>query len=111
MSKYVSMELNDGGYWESVACDNTVCERPRKEQVGEILDCTEVIPAIKTQVGGSHYVDLNPQPFDAIQSWGLSYALGTAVNYLVRAGRKGPALEDLKKAVHILQMEIERCQK
>jgi hypothetical protein len=40
-------------------------------------------------------------PFEAIkviEAWGLGFHLGNAVKYLRRAGRKGMALEDLKKA-------------
>jgi hypothetical protein len=124
-------------YMGSVGPDNTICERPRDatdhslmagigyeymsddtigdykpitgdEEVGEPLDCSQVIEAEphSRQVGGYHYIGLDPQPVDAISNWGLSYTVGTAVNYLVRAGRKGPAVEDIKKAIHMLELEL-----
>lgn len=37
----------------------------------------------------------------------LSFCLGNAVKYLWRAGEKGPALEDLKKALWYVQRERE----
>ncbi|NJN63733.1 MAG: DUF3310 domain-containing protein [Acidobacteria bacterium] len=40
-------------------------------------------------------------PYEAIKvirAWGLDFSLGNAVKYICRAGKKGPALEDLKKA-------------
>jgi len=47
-----------------------------------------------------HYGGEN-NPYEAIkviEAWGLSFHLGNAVKYIARAGRKGAALEDLKKA-------------
>lgn len=40
-------------------------------------------------------------PYEAIkviEAWGLGFHLGNAVKYIARAGKKGAALEDLKKA-------------
>jgi hypothetical protein len=47
------------------------------------------------------------EPIDAIVDWDLSYCLGNVVKYVSRAGRKGPPVEDLKKALFYLQREIE----
>lgn len=38
----------------------------------------------------------------------MGFCLGNVVKYLWRAGRKGPALEDLKKAAWYLAREIKR---
>ena len=57
-------------------------------------------PAARRMVGGDHYLD-----------WGMGYILGRAINYIVRAGRKGDRLEDLEKARHMLDLEIERCKR
>jgi hypothetical protein len=59
------------------------------------------------QVGGSHYVAMAVQPWDAMRAW-LSpegwrgFLHGNALKYLARAGTKGPAREDLEKAAHYL---------
>lgn len=48
-------------------------------------------------------------PYEAIkviEAWGLGFSLGNAVKYICRAGRKGAALEDLKKARWYLDREI-----
>lgn len=40
-------------------------------------------------------------PYEAIkviEAWDLGFHLGNAVKYIARAGRKGAALEDLRKA-------------
>ncbi len=48
-------------------------------------------------------------PFEAIkviEAWGLGFHLGNTVKYISRAGKKGDALEDLKKAKWYLDREI-----
>lgn len=52
-------------------------------------------------------------PYEAIkviEAWGLGYALGSALKYICRAGKKPGAepLEDLRKAAWYLNREIER---
>ena len=49
-------------------------------------------------------------PYEAIkviEAWGLGFALGNAVKYIARAGKKGSTQEDLKKARWYLEREIE----
>jgi hypothetical protein len=62
--------------------------------------------AFKEQVGGGHYKDLNPQPFEVLHAWGLPYPEGSAIYYILRWRRKG-GLEDLRKARHTLDLLIE----
>lgn len=52
-------------------------------------------------------------PYEAVKvitAWSLNFALGNAVKYICRAGKKAGAdeLEDLKKAAWYLNHEIER---
>ena len=50
-------------------------------------------------------------PYEAIkviEAWGLNFHLGNVVKYVARAGKKGPWLEDLKKARWYLDREIAR---
>jgi hypothetical protein len=54
----------------------------------------------------AHY-DLDPEPMAAIQGWGLSFCLGSAVKYIARADRKGSPVEDLRKAIDCIEREIE----
>lgn len=44
----------------------------------------------------AHY-DLNPQPLDVIEAWGMGYHLGNVLKYIARWDRKG-GVEDLRKA-------------
>ena len=47
---------------------------------------------------------------DVIDAFDLGFCLGNAVKYILRAGRKGDAIEDLRKAQWYLTREIEkRC--
>ena len=54
-----------------------------------------------------HY-SLGPQPVDVIDAWGLNYKLGNALKYIARCAHKGQKIKDLKKAIHYLEMEIEK---
>lgn len=49
-------------------------------------------------------------PYEAIKvikAWSLGFCLGNTVKYISRAGKKGDALEDLKKARWYLDREIQ----
>lgn len=64
------------------------------------------------QIGGLHYNKLNIQPWHAMESWMTleqfeGFLRGNAIKYLARAGKKGDALEDVKKAQHYLVKLIE----
>lgn len=55
----------------------------------------------------SHYAEGRKyEPKDVIRDWGLNFNLGSAVKYISRAGRKGPILEDLRKARQFINFEI-----
>ena len=58
--------------------------------------------------GPSHYRRGKIQVWDFIRDQGLSYHLGNVIKYVCRAGFKSDRLEDLKKAAHYLQNEIEQ---
>lgn len=62
----------------------------------------------RTQVGGDHYVKRTIQPWDVWEEYEMDPWRANALKYLMRAGDKGPALEDLKKARHYLDKCIER---
>lgn len=63
-------------------------------------------------INPQHYKLGDVQPVDIAEH--LSFNLGNVVKYVSRAGRKGDALEDLKKASWYLNREIARltqCEK
>lgn len=56
----------------------------------------------------SHYGGAD-NPYEAIkviEAWGLGFNLGNTAKYISRAGKKGAAIEDLKKARWYLDREI-----
>lgn len=57
----------------------------------------------------SHYGgDTTYEVIKVIEAWDLGFHLGNAVKYIARAGLKGVALVDLKKARWYLDREIAR---
>lgn len=55
-----------------------------------------------------HYTSGGIECIDYIEAKGLGFHLGNAVKYISRAGRKGDAVEDLRKARWYLDREIAR---
>lgn len=56
-----------------------------------------------------YYLGKSGSPaWDAIEDFRLGYNLGCALKYITRAGRKTPdPRDDLQKAIHCLEREIE----
>ena len=53
-----------------------------------------------------HYKSGGIEVIDVIEAFELGYRLGNVIKYVLRAGRKGDALEDLEKAAWYLDREI-----
>lgn len=53
-----------------------------------------------------HYKGNKYEAIDIIDDYQLGFNLGNAVKYILRAGKKGDALEDLKKAKWYIEHEI-----
>ena len=47
--------------------------------------------------------------WDFVRDQGLSYHLGNAVKYICRAGHKDSYTQDLQKAIHYLQNELQHA--
>lgn len=63
------------------------------------------------QVGGSHYKDLDVEPWDVIDTWPEEQRIGAyrsgALKYIMRAGDKDPFKQDIAKAHHYLEKLLE----
>mgnify|MGYP003136589753 FL=1 len=59
------------------------------------------------QKGGSHYQDFKIQPSHFINENKLLFAEGNVIKYVCRHQNKGKA-DDIKKAIHYLEMIMER---
>ena len=57
-----------------------------------------------------HYQSEKIEAIDVIEAFELNFSLGSAVKYILRAGKKPTetAEEDLSKAVWYIQLEIQR---
>lgn len=62
--------------------------------------------ALDKQVGGTHYKKYKIQPIEYAHANGLGFAEGKAIKYLTRWKDKG-GVEDLRKAVHVIEILIE----
>lgn len=62
--------------------------------------------ALKTQEGGTHYKDMVIQPVEYIHSNNIDYLSGNVIKYVSRHKSKNGA-EDIKKAIHYLQLILE----
>ena len=61
----------------------------------------------KKQIGGSHYKSMVVQPSEFINKNRLLFAEASAIKYICRHSAKGKE-EDIKKAIHYLEMILER---
>lgn len=57
-----------------------------------------------------HYRSGGIEAIDVIEAFGLGFNLGNVAKYVLRAGRKADALEDLMKARWYLDREIARME-
>ena len=62
--------------------------------------------ALTTQVGGNHYSTMKIQPIEYIHANDIPFIEGAVIKYVSRWKAKG-GLEDLMKAIHLLELLIE----
>ena len=124
MNMYI--HLQDRGYLnvEELGAENAIRFTPNLKPMepGEwepgmkIPDISEDInspqnAANARQVGGSHYKNMDIQPWDIIDQGDREQAIGfyryNALKYVMRAGEKGEFKEDIAKAEHYLQKLLE----
>ena len=63
--------------------------------------------SLEKQVGGKHYRNMKIQPAEFINENKWLFAEGNAIKYICRLQSKGKA-DDIKKAIHYLEMILER---
>lgn len=59
----------------------------------------------------SHYNQGSIEVIDYIEDHGFDFNLGNAIKYISRAGHKGSAVEDQKKAIWYINREISWLEK
>ena len=78
----------------------------QKEVIASDVKSSELESMFK-QIGGSHYMYFDIQPAEFINRNKLLFAEGNAIKYICRHQSKGKE-EDVKKAIHYLEMILER---
>jgi|TARA_R110002012_G_scaffold298620_1_gene497169 hypothetical protein len=63
--------------------------------------------SLDKQVDGSHYKGMKIQPAEFINENNLLFAEGNAIKYICRHSKKGKQ-KDIQKAIHYLEMILER---
>jgi len=67
--------------------------------------------ARKTEIGGSHYIEMAVQPWDVVDTWPIEQQIGfhrgNVIKYLMRLGSKDDPLQEAKKAQHYLTKLVE----
>lgn len=59
----------------------------------------------------AHYQGNGIESIEVIEGFELGFHLGNAVKYILRAGKKGDRIEDIRKAIWYLNREVLRSQK
>lgn len=70
------------------------------------IDLTADEPSSAVDHPQHYHAESGVEVIDAIEAWGLSFALGNVVKYVARSGHKGNAREDLQKALWYLTHEL-----
>jgi len=60
--------------------------------------------------GPSYYQRGSYDVWDFIRDQNLNFHLGNAIKYICRAGYKGSKIQDLEKAIHYLENELEHAE-
>ena len=87
-------------YARQRAIDEGLARKKELEQV-------ETSIALETQVGGSHYNSMKIQPIEYTMANAMNPLQHTAIKYLSRYQSKGTPIEDLKKAIHSIELLIQ----
>jgi hypothetical protein len=127
----------DGSRWHAAsgqcngfpACSSCIVQRPILRDVASESDVDgayermqDVITSAKKSGESSanqrdminkppHYTSAAIEVIDIIEAFKLNFHLGNVVKYVLREGKKGDPLEDLKKARWYLDREIARREK
>lgn len=64
-----------------------------------------------TQAAGTHYKEMNVQPWDVVDTWPLEQRIGfyrgNALKYIMRMGSKDESAQEIAKGKHYLEKLLE----
>ena len=108
MNKYIKHSI----FWQGIKENH--CEKISTEDeeltYAEHLAGKEKIGALDMQVGGNHYKNMAIQPIDFIIKNNIPYREANVIKYITRHNNKN-GIQDLKKAMHYIDMIIEDYKK
>lgn len=78
-----------------------------KADNGRVYNVSKAVFTDSKQVGGTHYTDMNVQPFDFIEANKLTFFEGNVVKYLSRYKSKD-GNRDIDKAIHYVKESFNR---
>ncbi len=78
--------------------------------VGKLLSTSKSDRPHDTQVGGSHYKDMAIQPYEYIMANNMPYLEANVIKYVSRHRKKGRE-QDIRKAIHNLELLLENYEK
>jgi len=101
----------DSGFWPNSPLPGAPFETTGSGGDFEITNCgpsNATLPTVSSSIRGPrHYKRGKIEVWDFIRDQGLNYHLGNAIKYICRAGFKDSKVDDLEKAIHYLQNELE----
>jgi hypothetical protein len=66
---------------------------------------------VKDAINPQHYKSGGLEAIDVIEAFQLPFLTGNVIKYILRAGKKGDYLEDIRKALWYLNREVENEKK
>lgn len=81
--------------------------------VGKLREEAKLVPTEDSSTRPNHYLVKTPYEVDKVlEAWGLNekHYLAAAIEYIMRAQKKGTPVEDLKKAKYRIELEIDRLE-
>ena len=101
---------NDYSYCPRCSGEHNIPKNPRhKDGLNPTkihIDETHPPSCLEAQQGGNHYQQGTIQPIEYIHANDLNFFEGNCIKYVTRARRKGSPVEDLKKALHYIQLQL-----
>lgn len=96
--------------WDELYWDTNMSPESRIEKIKKYRK--ELVGMSESRIYKvAHYNQGDIETIEVIRDWDLNFCLGNAVKYIARAKHKGAYIEDLKKAMRYIEMEIEHSER
>ena len=105
-SKYEGRVMSDDCYDYNSDYGKIKMNRRMSDVAKVDLPKLNKLPALETQVAGDYYTNMAIQPVEYVTKNNLTFTEGLVIKYVSRHRRKNGA-EDIKKAIHTLQLILQ----